>query len=162
MLLPISAPGGFVYLHMWSSEERACAMAHSAQALRESTTYFELRGIFLILSHFAPLLKGKRVQNECDNEAAVRDLVCCFSGKPMCMQVIAAIRDLCATHFIIPKFEHILSSFNAIADRLSHDDFLQANTLCLQEFSRPLLPPSRLSRLLNAALHCLPWSRSTH
>ena len=132
------------HIHMWSSEERACAMAHSAQALRESTTYFELRGIFLILSHFAPLLKGKRVQIECDNEAAVRDLVCCFSGKPMCMQVIAAIRDLCATHFIIPKFEHILSSFNAIADRLSHDDFLQANTLCLQEFSRPLLPPTRL------------------
>ena len=131
------------YIHMWSSDERTCAMAHSAQAIRESTTYFELRGIFLILSHFAPSLRGKRVQVECDNEAAVRDLVCCFSGKPMCMQVIAAIRDLCAEHFIIPRFEHILSDFNSIADRLSHDDLPQATTLCLQEFSRPLLAPLR-------------------
>ena len=132
------------HIHMWSCEERACALAHSTQAIRESTTYFELRGIFIILSLFAPRLKGKRVQIECDNEAAVRDLVCCFSGKPMCMQVIANIRDLCAEHFIIPRFEHILSDFNTIADCLSHDDFPQASALCRLEFSRPLPPPVRL------------------
>jgi hypothetical protein len=105
-----------------------------------------LRGIFIILSLFAPRLKGKHVQIECDNEAAVRDLVCCFSGKPimMCMQVIANIRDLCAEHFIIPRFEHILSDFNTIADCLSHDDFPQASALCRLEFSRPLPPPVRL------------------
>jgi len=141
--------GGFCFpsldchIHMWSSEERECAMAHSVNAIRESTTFFELQGILLILTHFAPLLKGKRVQIECDNEAAVRDLVCCFSGKPMCMHVIARIRTLCATNNIIARFEHILSAFNAIADRLSHDDFLQADTLCHDEFSRHLLPPLR-------------------
>ena len=131
------------HIHMWSSEERACAMAHSTNAIRESTTFFELLGILLILTHFAPLLKGKRVQIECDNEAAIRDLVCCFSGKPMCMHVIARIRNLCAANHIIPRFEHILSAFNSIADRLSHDDLTQANTLCQSEFSRHLLPPLR-------------------
>ena len=141
--------GGFCFpsldchIHMWSSEERACAMAHSVNAVRESTTFFELLGILLILTNFAPLLHGKRVQIECDNEAAVRDLVCCFSGKPMCMHIIARIRNLCAANHIIPRFEHILSAFNSIADRLSHDDFPQADSLCLNEFSRHLLPPLR-------------------
>ena len=131
------------HIHMWSAEERACAMAHSVSAIRESTTFFELLGILLILTQFAPLLYGKRVQIECDNEAAVRDLVCCFSGKPMCMHVIARIRNLCAANHIITRFEHTLASFNAIADRLSHDDFPQADTLCHEEFSRHLLPPLR-------------------
>jgi hypothetical protein len=92
---------------------------------------------------FAPLLQGRRVQIECDNEAAVRDLVCCFSGKPQCMSIIAEIRNVCAAHHITPRFEHILSHFNNIADRLSHDDFSQANSLCLKEFQRPLLPSRR-------------------
>ena len=118
-------------------------MAHSVSAIRESTTFFELLGILLILTQFAPLLYGKRVQIECDNEAAVRDLVCCFSGKPMCMHVIARIRNLCAANHIITRFEHTLASFNAFADRLSHDDFPQADTLCHEEFSRHLLPPLR-------------------
>ena len=119
-------------------------MAHSVNVVRESTTFFELLGILLILTNFAPLLHSKRVQIECDNEAAVRDLVCCFSGKSMCMHVIARIRNLCAANHIIPRFEHILSDFNFIADRLSHDDFPQADSLCLNEFSRRLLPPLRL------------------
>ena len=47
-------------------------MAHSVSAIRELTTpFFELLGILLILTQFAPLLYGKRVQIECDNEAAV-------------------------------------------------------------------------------------------
>jgi len=128
---------------MWSAEERAFALAHNVNAIRESTTFFELLGILLILSAFAPLLKGKRVQIECDNEAAVRDLVSCFSGKPMCMHVIANIRKLCADNHIITRFEHILSAFNSVADRLSHDDYTQADTLCHDEFSRRLLPPLR-------------------
>ena len=142
--------GGFCFpsldchIHKWSTEERTCAMAHSVSAIRESTTFFELLGILLILTNFAPLLRGKRVQIECDNEAAVRDLVCCFSGKPMCMHVIARIRNLCSVEHIIPRFEHILSDFNSISDRLSHDDFAQADSLCLKEFSRHLLPPLRL------------------
>jgi hypothetical protein len=131
------------WIHEWSPDERARALAHKEQPIRESTTFFELLGILLALLEFAPLLQGKRVQIECDNEAAIRDLVCCFSGKPQCMSIIAEIRNVCAAHFIIPRFEHILSCFNNIADRLSHDDFLQANALCQEEFRRPLLHSPR-------------------
>ncbi len=135
----------FDYLiHEWSPDERRQAMAHSEHAIRESTTFFELLSILRSLQRFAQFLDGKRVQIECDNEAAVRDLICCFSGKPMCMIVIADIRNFCALHHISPRFEHILSDFNMIADRLSHNDFVQASTLCLQEFSHPLLSPPRL------------------
>ena len=104
----------------------------------------ELQGILLALTHFAPQLRGKRVQVECDNEGAVRDLVSCFSGKPLCMDVIAQIRDLCATFSITTRFEHILASFNCIADSLSHDNFSQASDLCLQELQVSLLEPHRL------------------
>jgi hypothetical protein len=141
--------GGFCFpaldslVHEWLPDDRCRALAHSTAPIRESTTFFELLGIFLILSHFAPVLRGRRVQIECDNEAAIRDLGCCFSGKPQCMAVIADIRNLCASCFIIPRYEHILSNFNMIADRLSHDDFPQANLLCHEEFRRPLLPPQR-------------------
>jgi len=141
--------GGFCFpsfdcfIHEWSPHDRCRALAHSVTPVRESTTFFELLGIFLILSHFAPMLRGRRVQIECDNEAAVRDLDSCFSGKPLCMAVIADIRNLCAACFIIPRYEHILSQFNSIADRLSHDDFPQAKVLCQEEFQRPLLPPHR-------------------
>ena len=130
-------------IHAWSDAERAQALAHSVTPLRESTTFFELLGILLTLRHFAPLLRGKRVQIECDNEAAIRDLVCFFSGKPQCMSVIAAIRDLCASCAITPRFEHILASFNCVADRLSHDLFPQASEECLRELHAPLLVPHR-------------------
>lgn len=130
-------------IHAWSPEERARALAHSTTPQRESTTFFELQGILLILTHFAPQLQGKRVQIECDNEAAIRDLVCCFSGKPLCMGVIAQIRDLCARSSITTRFEHILASFNCIADCLSHDLFLQARDACHQELHVVLLEPHR-------------------
>ena len=140
----VCLPSHECMIHAWSTEERKQALAHSDQPIRESTTFFELSGTLLMLTLFAPLLRGKRVQVECDNEGAVRDLVSCFSGKPQCMSVIAKIRDICALNSITPRFEHILSHFNMIADRLSHDDFLQANALCLQEFLRPLREPHRL------------------
>jgi hypothetical protein len=142
--------GGFCFpsfeclVHMWSPSERALALAHSATPIRESTTFFELLGILRILTHFADACRGKRVQIECDNEGAVRDLVCCFSGRPLCLNLITEIRNVCANFSIIPRFEHILSRFNLIADRLSHDDFSQADVLCNAEFHRSLQPPSRL------------------
>ena len=139
-----SCPSFNWMIYAWNSEDRAKALAHSVSPIRESTTFFELLGILKILTYLAPILRGKRVQIESDNEAAIRDLICCFSGKPLCMEVIAEIRDLCAINFIIPRFEHILSQFNSIADRLSHDDFTQANSLCLEEFQRPLLSLHRL------------------
>ena len=131
-------------IHEWLPEERALALAHKDQPIRESTTFFELLGIRWMLSHFALTLRGKRVQIECDNEAAIRDLVCCFSGKPRCMQLIADIRDICAENAITPRFEHILAQFNNIADRLSHNDFPQASALCLKEFNTPLPVSLRL------------------
>ena len=131
------------YIHAWSTDERAQALAHSSTPLRESTTFLELLGILLILTHFAPQLHGKRVQIECDNEAAIRDLVCCFSGKPLCMDVIARIRDLCAACLITTRFEHILASFNYIADNLSHDLFTQASAACQAELRSPLRAPYR-------------------
>jgi hypothetical protein len=131
------------FIHEWSAEDRRKALAHCESPIRESTTFFELLGIFLILSHFAPILRGRRVQIESDNEAAIRDLGTCFSSKPQCMAVIADIRNLCASSFIIPRYEHILSQFNSIADRLSHDGFPQATVLCHEEFQLPLLPPLR-------------------
>jgi hypothetical protein len=131
------------FVHEWSAEERCNALAHCVSPIRESTTFFELLGILRILSHFAPMLRGRRVQIECDNEAAIRDLCTCFSSKPMCMTVIADIRNLCASSFIIPRFDHISSQFNLIADRLSHNDYPQAKVLCQDEFRLPLLPPLR-------------------
>jgi hypothetical protein len=131
------------FIHAWSASERALALAHSTTPLRESTTFFELQGILLILTHFAPLLRGKRVQIECDNEAAVRDLGSCFSGKPQCMSVIAQIRDLCADFTIIPRFEHILAGFNCVADQLSHNLFPQASAECQRELMSPLRAPHR-------------------
>ncbi len=142
--------GGFCFpsrnciIHKWSADERARALAHSATPLRESTTFFELQGIFLLLNFFAPHLRGKRVQVECDNEAAVRDLVSCFSGKPLCMGVIAQIRDLCASFSITMRIEHILAQFNCIADFLSHDLFSQASTACKMELGNELHEPHRL------------------
>ena len=131
-------------IHEWLPSERAQALAHSDTPIRESTTFFELLGILRVLTHFAPACRGKRVQIECDNEAAIRDLVSCFSGRPMCLMIISGVRDLCAKFSITPRFEHILSRFNLVADRLSHDDFTQASVSCIDEFHQPLQPPSRL------------------
>ena len=136
-------PSATCFIHAWSADERARALAHSSTPIRESTTFFELQGILLALTHFAPQLRGKRVQIECDNEGAIRDLVTCFSGKTLCMEVIAQIRDLCAAFFITTRFEHILASFNCIADSLSHDLFSQAYALCQQELQVNLLEPHR-------------------
>ena len=129
---------------MNGSPVKCNALAHSDTPIRESTTFFELLGILRVLTHFAAFCRGKRVQIEWDNEAAVSDLVSCFSGRPLCLDIIKLISDICAEFSITPRFEHILSQFNSIADRLSHDDFSQANALCIDEFRQPLQPPSRL------------------
>ena len=91
-----------------------------------------------MLLNFTPLLVGKRVQIECDNEAAIRTLVHCYSAKQMCMKVTKLIRDFCALNKINPRFEHILGTYNTIADRLSHNDFAKASLFCQNEFDTPL------------------------
>ena len=136
-------PSRACLIHAWSPDERSSALAHSDAPMRESTTFFELKGILLVLTRFSDLLKGKIVQVECDNEAAVRDLTCCFSGKPLCMSVIAQIRDLCAFFNITMRIEHILASFNTVADCLSHNLFTQADDECQLELQVRLLEPTR-------------------
>ena len=69
-------------IHEWLPVERAQALAHSNMPIRESTTFFELLGILLMLTSFASTCRGMRVQIECDNEGAIRDLNRCVSGKP--------------------------------------------------------------------------------
>ena len=124
-------------IHEWSPSERYDALHHCDEPIRESTCFFELQAIYLMLLNFTPLLVGKRVQIECDNEAAIRTLVHCYSAKQMCMKVTKLIRDLCALNRINPRFEHILGTYNAIADRLSHNDFAKASLFCQNEFDTP-------------------------
>jgi hypothetical protein len=60
------------------------------------------------------------------------------------MDVIARIRDLCASFSITMRVEHILAPFNCIADYLSHDLFSQASTACTLELGNELHEPHRL------------------
>ena len=127
-------------IHAWTGAERAEAL----QEQRESTMFFELLAILLTIRKFSESLKGKRVQIECDNEAAVRVLCSCFSERSACMAVVEKIRDTCANLFIIPRYEHILSAFNTVADALSHDHYDQAAREFLAEYSVALLEPELL------------------
>ena len=68
--------------------------------------FFELLCILLASAHFATACRGKRVHIGCDNEAAISDLVSCFSGLPLCLNIIASIRDLGAEYSTIPSFDH--------------------------------------------------------
>jgi hypothetical protein len=130
-------------IHEWTAAERHNALNHRVDPIRESTCYFELRAIYLMLLNFTPQLTGKRVQVESDNEAAIIALVHCYSAKQKCMEVTRLIRDLCATASINPRFEHILGVYNSVADSLSHNDFATASNRCLDEFELPLLSPIR-------------------
>jgi hypothetical protein len=125
-------------IHKWTDEERSDALAHKVIPLRESTCFFELRAIYVMIRTFAPCLANKRVQIESDNESAVRSLRCSYSSKQQCMKTTKLIRDLCAKWHICPRFEHIYGLHNSIADRLSHNDFDNANVLCIAEFNKPL------------------------
>ena len=139
--------GGFIlpsrrsYIHAWSEEERQLALSHSTDPDRESTTVFELLGLLLFLGFLGEVLRGKRVQIELDSEPAVRCLLRGFSVTPACLLLVRKIRDHCARLCIIPRFEHILSSLNSIADHLSHNDFDQANERAKVELSLPLMSP---------------------
>lgn len=127
--------GGFIFprrdafVHKWSADERSAA----SRRLRESTTYFELRAILLALQTFGPMIKYCRVQLECDSEPAVLALLKCYSPEPGCHETIRSICLFCASLHITPRWEHILSSFNTIADALSHDSFSQAQLFFAEE-----------------------------
>ncbi len=147
-----SACGFFACYHAWDPSERADAIAHSVSSVRESTMFFELLGLLLLLEHFVPFLHGRRVQFECDSEPAIRALSKGFSKKPFCMRLIRRFWLLCASSHITPRFEHILARYNAVADHLSHLRVPQAIDAALSEFvvgfTRPPYslssPPTRL------------------
>ena len=126
-------------IHAWTANERSEAMRDQ----RESTMFFELLAILLMIRRFSDSLNGKRVQIECDNESAIRALCSCFSEKSSCMTVVGMIRDICADLRIIPRYEHILSTFNPVADALSHDQYDQAVHEFLAEYGMALLAPER-------------------
>lgn len=134
--------GGFVapslssFAHLWSVEERAVA---SSGRLRESTPLLELWGLVRSIQAFGPALQGLRVQFELDCEPAVLILRKCFSPNADCAEAVRAVVQLCCDFHITPKFEHILSHFNAIADALSHNRLTQAHALCKAQFGGPLL-----------------------
>jgi hypothetical protein len=123
--------GGFVFplaqafVYEWSPDDRVAA----SRRVRESTSFFELRAVLLALQLFGPALKGQRVQFECDSEPAVIALRKCYSPEPGCCAIIHSICLLCSSFHITPRFEHILGTFNAIADSLSHGLFPQARLL---------------------------------
>jgi hypothetical protein len=58
-------------IHEWSPTERYDALHHCDEPIRESTCFFELQAIYLMLLNSTPLLVGKRVPIECDNKASI-------------------------------------------------------------------------------------------
>jgi hypothetical protein len=138
--------GGFIlpscesFIHKWTSEEARSAKEHRSDSKRESTPFQELLTILLMIKRFKCQLVMKRVQFECDNETTVKIMNKCFSAAPPCMKIVGEIRSLCASLYIIPRFEHILNVYNCVSDALSHDDFPQAALWFKEEFGLNLLP----------------------
>ena len=111
------APTTFTYLsntslificlvHGWPAN-KSQALAHCEQPISKATTFLELLGFLLTLTEFVQVLHGMRgyIIIACDNETAVRGLVCCISGKPQYMSIIAETHNVCAASFIIPRFD---------------------------------------------------------
>ena len=96
--------------------------------------FLELLSLLILLEHFVPHLRARRVQFECDNESAVRALCKGFSKMPLCMNLIAQFWLTCAENNIIPRFEQLLAQYNTVADELSHFHLLQAEVAATSEF----------------------------
>jgi len=99
---------------------------------------FELLIILLAIRTFRDHLCGKRVQFECDSEPAVRILSKAYSEEPGCQLVVGEIVALCMQLHIVPRWEHILSTLNPLADALSHNDLSQAQRLAVSELGGSL------------------------
>jgi hypothetical protein len=138
-------------MHEWSSAEREQAQskgprrhttvqAQEADRLqRESTSVFEALGVLRALQHFASRCAGKRVQIELDNSPVVLALESMYTERPVLMDVIRSIADLCCKHHITIRTRFILGSiFNLVADALSHNDIPQAELECRKSFNLPL------------------------
>jgi hypothetical protein len=134
-----SFPLGHAFIHEWSATEREAASRH----LRESSTFFELLAILIALRLWGPSLRQRRVQFESDSEPAVMALSKCYSPEPGCQGLIHEICLASSLYHISPRWEHILSPYNSIADALSHDSFPQAQCCFGEEFGGVLSLVSR-------------------
>jgi hypothetical protein len=142
----------------WSDAERAQAIAltHapggvgdaaiatvSAEAkllLRESTAVFEGKAVLKMLQIFVHVCAGKRVQIEIDNATVVRALEAMYSPTPSVMAVVLEIGVFCCRHNMTVRTRWITGKlFNRVADRLSHDCVLQAETECRAMFGKQLV-----------------------
>jgi len=122
-------PARVSFSHRWTPRERKLAFRSD----RESTTLFELLTILLSIRTFIDHLRGMRVQFECDSEPAVRILSKAYSEEPGCQLVVGEIVALCMQLHIVPRWEHILSTLNPLADALSHNDLSQAQRIAVSE-----------------------------
>jgi hypothetical protein len=62
-----------------------------------------------------------------------------YTERPVLMDVIRSIADLCCKHHITIRTRFILGSiFNLVADALSHNDIPQAELECRKSFNLPL------------------------
>ena len=74
-----------------------------------------------------------------DNSAVVLALESMYTKRPVLMEVILQIANLCCQHHITIRARFIVGSiFNLVADTLSHDDVPQAEKECRAMFMLPL------------------------
>jgi hypothetical protein len=138
--------GGFVlplergHARAWSDEERALSLA--PQLKSESSTALELMALRNLLSHYAPAMRGSRVQIEMDSATSILGLRAWSSGTLIILGLLNEIHQLLIEHSLIARFEHIGREFNQIADYLSKDQTPQAVELFAEEFRAVMIMDS--------------------
>ena len=79
------------------------------------------------LEVFGAECRGKRVLLESDAKPAVQAVEAAYSPKPVVMEVVTEVRSICVKEHIVLRLRQVIGkSLNLVADRLSHDDVLQA------------------------------------
>ena len=135
--------GGFVlplergHARAWTPEERALSLA--PQLKSESSTALELMGLRNLLSLYAPMMRGSRVQIEMDSATSILGLRVWSSEILIVLGLLNEIHELIIGHSIIARFEHVGREFNQIADHLSKDQTPQAVELFAKEFKAVLV-----------------------
>jgi len=127
----------------WSAEDREAARKSDDSSKPEldsdSSTIIELLAVKRALASFGPALRGQRVQFELDSQTAVLDLRSWNAGRPGILAVVNDVWSLIISFEITARFEHILRSFNTIADALSKNLITQAKLAFREEFGEELL-----------------------
>lgn len=125
----------------WTASERDEARV----TCRESTGFLECCAILHWLQIFVGFLRGRRVLLETDSSTVVYDVDRAYSPRPSILRVITEIRHLCVSHSIILRVRYIHgSTYNALADALSHNDIPLARALAIGTIGCPLSPDPSL------------------